>query len=110
AVVLLRLALSDAREPRHRARPERRRLPHQLRRDPDRQGPRRLLPRRAAAGPPPARLPGGPGPGAGPDLSAIREDFREILTLVRPGARVLDIGCGEGEVLELLTPEKDAGG
>jgi len=43
-------------------------------------------------------------------LSAIREDFREILTLVRPGARVLDIGCGEGELLELLTREKDVDG
>jgi methionine biosynthesis protein MetW len=38
-------------------------------------------------------------------LSA-REDFHEILKLVRPGARVLDIGCGEGELLELLTREK----
>ena len=34
-----------------------------------------------------------------------REDFREILRLVRPGARVLDVGCGEGELLELLTRE-----
>ena len=32
-------------------------------------------------------------------MSAIREDFREILTLVRPGARVLDVGCGGGEML-----------
>ena len=31
-----------------------------------------------------------------------REDFREILRLVRPGARVLDVGCGNGELLELL--------
>ena len=35
-----------------------------------------------------------------------REDFREILRLVRPGARVLDVGCGDGELLELLTREK----
>ncbi|HEY8574090.1 methionine biosynthesis protein MetW [Phenylobacterium sp.] len=39
-------------------------------------------------------------------MSATREDFREILRLVRPGARVLDVGCGEGELLELLTREK----
>jgi len=39
-----------------------------------------------------------------------REDFREILRLVRPGARVLDIGCGEGELLELLTREKGVDG
>ena len=31
-----------------------------------------------------------------------REDFREIARLVRPGARVLDVGCGEGELLDLL--------
>jgi methionine biosynthesis protein MetW len=36
----------------------------------------------------------------------LREDFREILRLVRPGARVLDVGCGEGELLELLSREK----
>ena len=39
-----------------------------------------------------------------------REDFREILRLVRPGARVLDVGCGEGELLELLTREKRVDG
>ena len=37
----------------------------------------------------------------------LRPDFREILRLVRPGARVLDIGCGEGALLELLVREKD---
>jgi methionine biosynthesis protein MetW len=43
-------------------------------------------------------------------MSALREDFREILRLVRPGARVLDVGCGEGELLELLTREKGVDG
>ena len=33
---------------------------------------------------------------------SVREDFREILRLVRPGSRVLDVGCGEGDLLELL--------
>ncbi|HEY1447065.1 MAG TPA: methionine biosynthesis protein MetW [Caulobacteraceae bacterium] len=33
----------------------------------------------------------------------IRPDFEEILRLVRPGSRVLDVGCGEGELLDLLT-------
>jgi len=43
-------------------------------------------------------------------LSAIREDFAEILKLVRPNARVLDIGCEDGELLELLTREKTVDG
>jgi methionine biosynthesis protein MetW len=43
-------------------------------------------------------------------VSATREDFREILRLVRPGARVLDVGCGEGELLDLLTREKGVDG
>ena len=43
-------------------------------------------------------------------MTAVREDFREILRLVRPGARVLDVGCGEGELLELLTRDKRVDG
>ena len=39
-----------------------------------------------------------------------RQDFREILRLVRPGARVLDVGCGEGELLALLRDEKGVDG
>lgn len=39
-----------------------------------------------------------------------REDFREILRLVRPGSRVLDVGCGEGELLELLATQKGVEG
>ncbi len=41
-------------------------------------------------------------------MTAVREDFAEILRLVRPGSRVLDVGCGGGELLELLTREKGA--
>jgi methionine biosynthesis protein MetW len=43
-------------------------------------------------------------------VNTKRTDFREILRLVRPGARVLDVGCGEGELLELLTREKGVDG
>ena len=43
-------------------------------------------------------------------MIARREDFAEILRLVTPGARVLDVGCGEGELLELLTREKGCDG
>ncbi len=39
-----------------------------------------------------------------------REDFREIVRLVRPGARVLDVGCGEGHLLDLLRRDKGVDG
>lgn len=39
-----------------------------------------------------------------------REDFKEILRLVEPGSRVLDIGCGEGALLELLVRESGVDG
>jgi len=38
-------------------------------------------------------------------VAPVREDFREILRLVPPGSRVLDVGCGEGALLELLGRE-----
>jgi cyclopropane fatty-acyl-phospholipid synthase-like methyltransferase len=38
-------------------------------------------------------------------VTAASESFREITSLVQPGARVLDIGCGEGALLELLTEQ-----
>ena len=44
------------------------------------------------------------------EMTEVREDFREILRLVRPGARVLDVGCGEGTLLELLRREKGVDG
>ncbi|MEW6597734.1 MAG: methionine biosynthesis protein MetW [Pseudomonadota bacterium] len=40
----------------------------------------------------------------------MREDFKEILRLVRPGARVLDVGCGTGDLLALLEAEKRVDG
>lgn len=43
-------------------------------------------------------------------MKTMAEDFREILRLVRPGSRVLDVGCGEGELLELLSREKHVDG
>jgi methionine biosynthesis protein MetW len=43
-------------------------------------------------------------------LAQQREDFQEILRLVRPATRVLDIGCGEGALLELLAREKHIDG
>jgi methionine biosynthesis protein MetW len=37
-----------------------------------------------------------------------RQDFRLILDIVGEGARVLDVGCGEGDLLELLVRERRA--
>jgi methionine biosynthesis protein MetW len=44
------------------------------------------------------------------DGRAVRQDFRAIQQLVRPHARILDVGCGEGELLELLVRETLADG
>jgi methionine biosynthesis protein MetW len=40
----------------------------------------------------------------------VRQDFRAILQLVRPKARILDVGCGEGDLLEILAREAHADG
>src|SRR5262245_42893827 len=40
----------------------------------------------------------------------LRPDFSAILRLVRPASRVLDVGCGEGALLELLAEEKACDG
>ncbi len=38
--------------------------------------------------------------------SALRKDHRVILGWVRPGSFVMDLGCGDGELLDLLVREK----
>ena len=38
----------------------------------------------------------------------IRSDHRVIFDWIEPGARVLDLGCGGGELIDLLSREKDA--
>jgi methionine biosynthesis protein MetW len=39
---------------------------------------------------------------------AVRQDFEAILGLVAEGARVLDVGCGEGDLLERLVRTRQA--
>ncbi len=39
-----------------------------------------------------------------------RVDFLVVAQMVKPGARVLDVGCGDGELLKILTETKDVDG
>ncbi len=39
-----------------------------------------------------------------------RSDLTLIADLVKPGSRVLDVGCGNGELLEILTSKRDVDG
>jgi methionine biosynthesis protein MetW len=45
-----------------------------------------------------------------PRPSQLRPDLAAIAALVQPGARVLDVGCGEGDLLEYLVSEKEVEG
>jgi len=40
----------------------------------------------------------------------LRPDYRVILDFVDPRSRVLDLGCGDGELLQLLIEKKDCRG
>jgi methionine biosynthesis protein MetW len=41
---------------------------------------------------------------------SIREDLRLVASMIGAGARVLDIGCGDGELLHYLVHERDVDG
>jgi methionine biosynthesis protein MetW len=43
-------------------------------------------------------------------LSAPRVDLLRVAELVAPGSRVLDVGCGDGELLRLLVEERSVDG
>ncbi len=40
----------------------------------------------------------------------LRGDLRLAAEMIEPGSRVLDIGCGDGELLSYLSREKDVDG
>ena len=43
-------------------------------------------------------------------ISIDRADFAAIAQWVKPGARVLDLGCGDGVLFKYLTRERDISG
>jgi methionine biosynthesis protein MetW len=43
-------------------------------------------------------------------LKNTRLDYRVILDLIEPHAKVIDLGCGDGELLQLLIKEKQCRG
>ena len=40
--------------------------------------------------------------------NGIRPDHRIIFDMIEPGSRVLDLGCGTGDLLQLVARDKDA--
>ena len=40
----------------------------------------------------------------------MREDFHTIASWVNPGAKVLDLGCGDGSLLRFLQDTRQARG
>ena len=110
----------DARKPRHRAGAERGGGQCQLRRNRKRQGPRRVPAGRAGTVQCDPRVPERGSAAAGPGrtrsrrqpmstfkerakaelANSLRIDLPVIAEMVEPGARVLDVGCGEGAAPE----------
>ena len=114
-----RLAVPDEREQAHRARAQCGRRQCQLRRDRKRSRPRCVPARRARAVRHDPRLPERGGlrqgremnasPKAGPGI-ALRPDLAAIAAMIPPSTRVLDIGCGDGALLEYLVRVKGVDG
>ena len=43
-------------------------------------------------------------------MSALRPDLAAIAAMIRPGTRILDVGCGDGALLEHLVRTKGVDG
>jgi len=43
-------------------------------------------------------------------MEDIRRDFKIIIDLIKPNSKVLDLGCGDGELLSLLKEQKSCRG
>ena len=102
-----RLALRAGALARDRQGPRRQPPRRQLRRDRRAARPRRVPARRSALSRRPARVLRQPRQGAG---MSDRKDIELIAELVPHGSRVLDLGCGNGELLALLQRERGCSG
>src|SRR5262249_37030265 len=127
-----RLAVPDLGIARNRARPQRRRRARVVRGNHHRQRPRRLPARRARAVRDRARLPRRGRQGARaqrPDVTMLtrvnrdltmaegarapgggRVDLLLVADMVEPGSKVLDVGCGDGELLRILSERRGVDG
>ncbi len=45
-----------------------------------------------------------------PRPATLREDLRLVADMIKPGSRVLDLGCGDGELLSFLVHHKNVDG
>src|SRR5262249_20583310 len=131
--VHLRLAVSDVGLARDHACTQCGRRARLFRGDRHRQGPRRFPPRRAGIVCDRARLPRGrrgrPRACAGAGVTMLsrlkrdltmaeavrtpggsRVDLLVVAEMVAPGAKVLDVGCGDGELLRLLAETRGVDG
>lgn len=54
--------------------------------------------------------PGGSPPASAPPRPAIRVDLQLIAEMIEPGTRLLDVGCGDGQLLDYLVHVKGVDG
>lgn len=64
----------------------------------------------AEAKPPPPQVDGGLADAAADHTPAHRAEFQIVTEMIRPGSKVLDLGCGRGDLLTLLREKRGVSG